>query len=118
MNKWIKQHVGIVSEDKVHKAVAYLSEHPHPYALARYEELKAENSFEETWATVYGEQEGSIENRKAATNRNQRVVAARQCIAEAKREVESHRQRINAANSLISIFQTESANTRNVGNLR
>lgn len=120
MNKpsFLHKHTGIVDELKVHKALSYISEHPHPWAVARFEHTKAENELKRTWAEVYGEQkEGGVEARKAATDRDDRVCKARDGIAKTQLDMDAHRQRIEAARSLLDIFQTESANTRHVGKL-
>lgn len=117
MKPWIKQHTGIVGELKVEGALGYLNEDPHPWAVARYEHTKAENELKRIWAEVYGEQKGTIPEKETATDRDQRVVAARQCIAEAQLEVDRHTCRRKSAESFLDIYQTESANTRSVGKL-
>lgn len=59
-------------------------------ALDRAEEIfmNLEASEEALWATVFLEQkEGSIETKKALTNKDPRVVQLREAIAQAKRAV-------------------------------
>lgn len=112
------KRIGIVTENNVHSALEYLAQHPHPWALARYEHTKAENEYERIWAAVYGEQEGSIKDKESGTDRDPRVCAARECVAKAQLDMDTHRQRIDAARSLLDIFQTESANTRSCEKIR
>lgn len=120
MNKpsWIRQHVGIVDELKVAGALEYMGQVPHPWAIARRKVTKAKNALTRIRAEIYGEQTGTRDDKDAATERHPRVIAARDAIAEAEFEVDTHSCRREHHKSQIDVFQTESANTRSVGNLR
>lgn len=119
MNKppWIRQHTGVVSELKVQGALDYLVEHPHPWAKARFEHTKAENQLKQIWAEVHAEQTGTVSDKENATERHQRVRDARLRVAETQYEMDSHKARIDAARSVLDIYQTESANSRHTGKL-
>jgi hypothetical protein len=108
----------IVSDRNVSDALAYLAGYPHPVALARKDLTDAENESERIWAVVYGEKEGSIRDKEAAADRDERVVAAKKEIAVAQCEYEAHRARIRAADMLLEIYRTENANARAAERIR
>ena len=108
----------IVTENNVHDALAYLADDPHPIARARKELTDAENECERIKAEVYSAQVGSIKDKEAATDRNPRVVEARGSISAAIFGLERHRARIRAAEMILEIYRTESANIRAADRIR
>lgn len=102
----------IVSERNVSDALAYLSQDPHPIALARKDFTDAENEKEHVYAEVYAEQVGSIKDKETACERDVRVVVARGQLSECLLGVERHRARVRAAEMLIEVWRTENANIR------
>ena len=110
--------MGIVSEGNVHDALAYLAEDPHPLAKANFELTKATNAEKETWAKIYGDQQGSIKDKEAATDCDARVIAARAHTGHCEYEVERHRSRARAAGMIIEVWRTENANARAAERIR
>jgi hypothetical protein len=102
----------IVSEGNVSTALRYLSEDPHPIALARKDLTDAENAFEVVRASIYLEQSGTVAEREAATTLSAHVIKAKGHIVDASFQVDRHKARLKAAEMLIEIFRTENANAR------
>jgi hypothetical protein len=102
----------IVADDTVSKALAYLSSDPHPLALARKDVTDAENEASRLYATVYGEQTGSIKDKEMATDRDERVVASRNVVSGSLLDLERHKARAKAAEMIIEVWRSENANAR------
>ena len=99
-----------MSDNNVSEALRYLAEFPHPFAIARKDITDAENELKRIWAVVYGEQEGSIKDKEAATDRDPRVCKARADISKATLDLETHRARTKAGEMILEIWRTENAN--------
>jgi hypothetical protein len=108
----------IVSEKNVSDALTYLADDPHPLALARYDLVQAENKSRETFARCFLNATGSVEAKKAAAEIAPDYIAAKRDEAEAVKQFEAKRSRVKAAEMLIAIFQTESANARAAEKIR
>jgi hypothetical protein len=109
----------IVSEGNVSTALRWLAENPHPVSLAQKDVTDAKNECKRIWAEVYGEQtKGSIDDKKAAADRDPRVVAARASISEAERDLAAHQARSEAASMMIEVWRSEGARNRAAERLR
>lgn len=102
----------IVSEKNIKTALAYMSENPHPLALAKQKMMMAELERDTMRAKLFTEAEGTIEDRKARVELSASYQSARRVLIDAEFEVENHKRRLHAADKLTDIFQTESANER------
>jgi hypothetical protein len=108
----------IVTEERVEVALSYLNMVPHPLALARKDVADAENRAKRSFAKAFLSADGSVDARKAHAELSSEYLQARAEEADALLELETHRARIKGAEMLLSIFQTESANTRNVERIK
>lgn len=108
----------IVSDKNVSDALIYLADDPHPIAIARKELTDADNACEYIEAVVYGEQEGNIKDKEAATRRDSRVVEARARVSTAGFGLERHKARIRAAEMILEIWRSENANVRAAERIR
>lgn len=102
----------IVSEKNVSDALTYLSDDPHPLALARKYVTDAENKSKRCYAAAFISAEGSVEARKAAAETDEHYATAKREEAEAVLDIERHKARIRAAEMLIEVWRTENANIR------
>lgn len=102
----------IVSDDTVSKALAYLSEDPHPLANAQKAELFAEKKKNEVFAQIYLAAEGTAKERESVVLVNSVYKGALDAEIEAQAEVSRHKRRTDAAEKIISVWQTENANAR------
>ncbi len=102
----------IVSDDTVSKALAYLAEDPHPLAQAQKGLLFAEKTKDETFAELYLAAEGTRDERTSAVTIDPVFKAAREAEIEAEGELSRHKRRTDAADKIISVWQTENANAR------
>ena len=103
----------IVTDEMVADALAYLSQDPHPLALARKDLTDAENEKDRIYAEAYAAaNQGSIRDKEMACERRAEVIEARKQIAVALRDVERHKARVNSAGMVIEIWRSENANAR------
>lgn len=102
----------IVSDDTVSKALAYLAEDPHPFANAQKAELFAERERNVTFAQLYLATSGTAKERESLVLIDPVYSAALSTEIEAKCEVTRHKRRTDAADKIISVWQTENANAR------
>src|SRR5690349_527746 len=102
----------IVSDDTVSKALAYLAEDPHPLAIAQKNALFAEKAKDETFAALFLKVEGTKDERKCFAESDPLFKAARETEIEAQAEMARHKRRTEAADKIISVWQTENANAR------
>ncbi len=102
-----------VSDDNVTAALTYLASDPHPLAAAKFELMKAENATKKLYARLFMASNGtSNEMRRAGVESNTDYIDAKDAEALLFFDVERHRERKNAAEKLLDIYQTESANSR------
>jgi hypothetical protein len=105
-----------VSDDNVTAALTYLAIDPHPLAVAKFEMMKAENNAKRTWARIFlASNQTPNDARKASAEVHPDYIEAKDAETAATFEVERHKERKNAADSLLDIYQTESANARSGG---
>jgi post-segregation antitoxin (ccd killing protein) len=102
----------IVSDDTVSKALAYLAEDPHPLAAAQKAELFAEKQKNEAFAEIYLDTDGTAKERESKVLINSIYREALDAEIEAQAEVSRHKRRTDAAEKIISVWQTENANAR------
>jgi len=103
----------IVSDDTVSKALQYLSQDPHPLALAQKDLTDAENEKDKVFAEAYAAaNQGSIRDREMACERREDVITARHNIAVAHGELHRHKARVKAAEMIIEVWRSENANAR------
>jgi hypothetical protein len=103
----------IVTENNVHSALEYLAADPHPVAEARHKLTVAENNAKTIYSRLFlSSKEGSDKRREADVLQNVDYLQAQSVVAEAIFEHERHRQRVNAADKLIAVWQSENANAR------
>ena len=102
----------IVNDDTVSKALQYLSEDPHPLALAQKSVLFAEKAKDEAFAVLFLAAEGTKDERKCAAEIDPLFKTARQTEIDAQTELARHKRRAEAAEKIISVWQTENANAR------
>lgn len=102
----------IVSDDTVSKALAYLAEDPHPLAIAQANVLSAERNRDETFAKLFLVTEGTKDERTSLVEIDPVFKAAREEEIEAQKEMARHKRRTDAADKIISVWQTENANAR------
>ena len=103
----------IVSEGNVSTALRWLAERPHPIGLAQKDVTDAKHEVKRIWGKVYGEQKkGSVEERKAATDCDPRVVEARASIGKAEQDLASHQERSKAAIMMIEVWRSETSRNK------
>jgi hypothetical protein len=102
----------IVSDDTVSKALQYLAEDPHPLANAQKAELFAEKAKSEAFADLYLATEGTAKERESLVLIDPVYKAALGAVIEAEAETARHKRRTEAAEKIISVWQTENANAR------
>ena len=110
--------MGVVTESNVQAALTYLADDPHPVAVAVKLVSDAENECDATFARVYLAASGGAEIRKQIAADHPDVKAAKTALAVAKHELQRHRSRVHAADSLLEIFRTENANARAAERIR
>jgi hypothetical protein len=108
----------IVSDDTVSKALAYLAEDPHPLANAEKAVLFAEKEKNEVFAELYLTTEGTAKERESQVIVADRYRQALAVEIEAQAERRRHKQRSDAADRLIAVWQTANANARAAERLR
>ena len=108
----------IVSEKNVSDALAYLAQDPHPVAVARLDLLTAENNCKSWWSKMFLEGDGTIDMRKASAETDEHYQKLKEDEAEATYELERHKQRTKAADSLIEVWRSENANARSAEKVR
>lgn len=94
------------------KALAYLAADPHPFANAEKALMFAEKTKNETFADLYLKSEGTAKERESAVMLDPLYKAAREAEIEAEFEKARHKRRTDAADKIISVWQTENANAR------
>lgn len=102
----------IVSDDTVSKALVYLADDPHPFALAKKAVADAENKCKRHYAEQFLAAEGSVDARRATAEMSDRYQFAKAEETEAVLELERHRARSRAAEMLIEMWRSEQANVR------
>lgn len=102
----------IVSDDILSKALAYLAEDPHPLANAQKAELFAEKEKNEVFAQIYLAAEGTAKERESVVLVNSVYKAALEAEIETQGDVFRHKRRTDAAEKIISVWQSENANAR------
>lgn len=102
----------IVSDDTVSKALQYLAEDPHPLANAQKAELFADKAQHEAFASLYLKVEGTKDERTSTVTIDPVYQAAVAAAIDAKAETARHKRRTEAAEKIISVWQTENANAR------
>lgn len=102
----------IVSDDTVSKALAYLAEDPHPLANAEKAVLFAEKEKNEVFAELYLKTEGTVKERESSVLIDPAFKAALASEIEAQAERRRHKQRSDAADRIIAVWQTANANAR------
>jgi|ERR1041385_8861967 poly(3-hydroxybutyrate) depolymerase len=110
--------MGVVTESNVQAALTYLADDPHPVARAVKMVADAENECDATFARVYLSASGGAELRKQIAADHPDVKAAKAALSGAKEELQRHRSRVHAADSLLEIFRTENANARAAERIR
>jgi hypothetical protein len=108
----------IVSDDTVSKALAYLAEDPHPLANAEKAVLFAEKEKNEIFAELYLRTTGTAKERESIVTIDPLYMAALAAEIEAQAERRRHKQRSDAADRLIAVWQTANANARAAERLR
>ncbi len=108
----------IVADETVSKALHYLSEDPHPVANAQKAVLFAEKAREETFAKIYLTTEGTVKERECTVQLDPVYQAARVTEIDAEVELLRHKTRSNAADRLISVWQSENKNIRAAEGIR
>lgn len=108
----------IVSDDTVSKALAYLAEDPHPLAEAQAGLMLAEKRRDELFAQLYLDTEGTAKERESRVMIHPAFKNCRDEEISANREVSRHRQRTKAADKILDIYQTQSANVRKAERIR
>lgn len=108
-----------VSEKNVSDALHYLADDPHPLAVAQFNLAKAEANTKAAYAKAFlGSNETTVDAKKASAEVHPDHKAARETEAEAILEMERHRRRVKAAESLLEIWRTENANARAAERIR
>jgi hypothetical protein len=102
----------IVSDETVSKALAYLSEDPHPLANAEKAVMFAEMEKDEVFANLYLATEGTAKERESAVLLDPAYKTARRAEIEAEFEKARHKRRTDAADRIIAAWQTQNANIR------
>lgn len=109
----------IVADDTVSKALAYLSDDPHPLALARKDVADAENKCKATFARLFLSSSGSsVAAKEAEATCHPEYVGAKAQEAEAIMEQERHRARARAAEMIVEVWRSENANARAAEKMR
>lgn len=104
--------MGVVSRDNLKTALIYLSETPHPVAVHRKKVMDAEHAMEALEAKLFLEKIGTIKEREMWVEMSQEYQAAKKAVSDATMKYLEQVHRRDAANTLISIYQTESKNER------
>lgn len=102
----------IVSDETVSKALAYLAEDPHPLALAQKEVLFAGKAKDTVFAELYLLTSGTAKERESVVIASDKYRAALDAEIEAEGDMARHKRRTDAADKIISVWQTENANAR------
>ena len=103
----------IVSDDNVSKALQYLAHDPHPLAEAKFRLTQAENKTRETFAELYlASNQTTIDAKKSSVECHPDYQRALTEEAEAIFELERHKSRSKAAETIIDTWRTENANAR------
>jgi hypothetical protein len=102
----------IVSDDTVSKALAYLAEDPHPLAQAQKDVLFAEKAKDEVFAELYLVTEGTAKERESLVFADPKYKVAWEAEIRMQGEMGRHKRRVDAADKIISVWQTENANAR------
>lgn len=102
----------IVNDDTVSKALQYLSEDPHPVALARKDVTDAENNSKAAYAAFYLKTEGTVKERESWVESDPVYKQRKSDEGDAIMEFERHRARVRAAEMICEIWRSENANAR------
>jgi hypothetical protein len=108
----------IVSDKNVQDALAYLADDPHQFALATKDLTDAENARKEAFATAFIAAQGGAEARKASAEIDPKYIEAKREESAAILNKERHRSRCKAAEMILEIWRTESANVRAAESMR
>jgi L-rhamnose isomerase len=108
----------IVSDDDVSAALEYLSIDPHPRGLAIKDLMVAENARKAAFAEAFLKAKGPVEARKAEAEKDPSHQKALLMEAEETGVLESHKDRVRAAERLLEIYRTENANVRAAERIR
>lgn len=102
----------IVADDTVSKALAYLSEDPHPVALARKDVTDAENTAKASFAELYLKTGGLAKERESWVLCDPEYRKWKSAESDAILELERHKARARAAEMIIEVWRSENANAR------
>ena len=102
----------IVKEKTLDIAVNYLSEDPHPTALAHKDLLDAETATAKVEGELFLKTEGTVDERKSQVRTHPLYLEAKRAENKASGTLEAHKRREKASYVLIEIWRTENANTR------
>jgi len=98
----------IVSDDTVSKALSYLADDPHPFALAKKDALDAETNAKTIFARLMlASTQTSVATKEADATQDPDYLEAKANESAAIFELERHRRRTAAAETLISVWQSE-----------
>lgn len=108
-----------VTEANVTAALCYLADDPHPLAIAQFNLATSEATTKQTYARLFlDSNQTTVDAKKASAECHPDHMAAKQVEANAIQEVERHRRRVKAAESLLDIYRTENANARAAERIR
>jgi hypothetical protein len=108
----------IASEDSVHKALQYLAVDPHPFANAEKAVMFAEMDRAEVFAKLYLATEGTAKERESHVLLDPLYRAARTAEIEAEFEKARHKKRSDAADRIISVWQSQNKVVRAAEGMR
>ena len=108
----------IVKESHVTAALEYLSDDPHPIAVARKAVTDAENEAKQIFARSFLAGSGSVDARKAQAEINEEYVAAKDRESSATYLLERAKARAKSAEMIIEIWRSENANARAAERIR
>jgi hypothetical protein len=108
-----------VSEKNVDAALSYLSDDPHPLAIAQFNLATAEATTKQTFARLFlDSNQTTVDAKKASAECHPDHIAAKQVEANAIMECERHKRRVDAAKNIIEIYRTQNANARAAERIR
>jgi hypothetical protein len=103
----------IVTDKNVTDALAYLSQDPHPVALAKKDLTDAENRREKIFAELFRAcNDKTVREKETFVETCPTYREAKDEESEAAMEHERHRARVRAAEMLIEVWRSENANAR------
>ncbi len=108
----------IVTENNVSTALTYLSDDPHPLALARKDVADAENKSKQVYCRAFLSAEGSVAAKEATATVDPEYIAAKAEETQTILELERHKARSRAAEMLIECWRTEQSNIRAAERIR